>query len=134
MPYNGCMLKMIDTITISFSDAQCVAIISTWLHGPAGRVWVRRTEQSNALATRWHLTLNEEGADARAEDPQDRDVVTLVDLTPRLIREALAAMLANGTRDEKLIAAKALVEGGGIDNYTADAIVQVAILGKVVFG
>lgn len=125
-----------DTITIPFSDARCVAIISTWLHGPAGRVWVRRAKQSNVQATRWHLTLNEEGTDAFYEkDKIESDTdVTVVDLIPQAIREAISALIAEGTYEQKRIACDALRIDGAIDCYQADVIVQKAILGKVVFG
>lgn len=126
---------MTNTISIPFSDAQCVAIISTWLHGPAGRVWCRRAEQSDAQATRWHLTLNADGADAwwgEEAGPCPLDLQS--DIFPQCIREAIGKMLASANREERNSAAMALVNGGGIDNYTADSIVQVAILGRIVFG
>lgn len=127
---------MTNTITIPFSDARCVAIISTWLHGPAGRVWVQRAEQSNAQASRWHLTLNDEGIVAYNESdsmvpPYD---TVRVDIIPHLIREAIGALIAEGTDGEKRIACDALRIDGAIDCYQADVIVQKAILGRVVFG
>lgn len=125
-----------DTITIPFPDAKCVAIISTWLSGTAGRVWCSYAEQSDAQASRWHLTLNDEGIVAYNEGdsmvpPYDP---VRVDIIPHLIREAIGALIAAGTRGEKEIAARALVEDGAIDCYQADVIVQKAILGRVVYG
>jgi len=130
---------MTKTISIPFSDEQAQQIIQTWLDGPCGRVWCRRAVQDEYQDTRWHLTLSRDGHDAYhdGEDPlgPGADIGSVVDLIPQGIREALARMLTEfPDTEERVIAARALMGPTHVYAAQADAIVQVAIFGRVVFG
>lgn len=127
---------MTKTISIEMDDATAHAIIRTALDGPYVRVWCKSATPSSWHLYRYTLTITAEAAEERDPDATEASPAERVlDVFPGAVREAIAQLLAaDQPRGHREIAVKAILDGGGIDSYQADAILQQAVLGRVVYG